>query len=73
MKVAAGTGRAEEAEEIFEEARRKFASLKPPLVLEYALVSLDLGLLLLELNLPRFARQGTTSGTIFWISIGGRT
>jgi len=44
-KIAAGTGRAEEAEEIFEQARRKFASLKPPLVLEYALASLDLGLL----------------------------
>jgi tetratricopeptide (TPR) repeat protein len=49
-KIAVGTGRAEEAEEIFEKARRKFASLKPPLVLEYALVSLDLGLLLLEQN-----------------------
>ena len=47
-KIAAGTGRAEEAEEIFELARRKFASVKPPLVLDYALVSLDLGLLLLE-------------------------
>lgn len=52
-KIAAGTGRAEEAEEIFELARRKFVSVKPPLVLEYALVSLDLGLLLLE--------QGRTS------------
>ena len=52
-KIAAGTGRAEEAEEKFEQARRKFASLKPPLVLDYALVSLDLGLLLLE--------QGRTS------------
>jgi tetratricopeptide (TPR) repeat protein len=52
-KIAAGTGRAEEAEEKFEQARRKFASLKPPLVLDCALVSLDLGLLLLE--------QGRTS------------
>ena len=46
-KVAAGTGRVEEAEEAFEQARRKFVSYKPPLVFNYALVSLDLGLLLL--------------------------
>jgi hypothetical protein len=24
-------------------------------------------------RMTRIARQGTTSGTIFWISIGGRT
>ena len=52
-KIAAGAGRAEEAEEKFEQVRKKFASLKPPLMLDYALVSLDLGLLLLE--------QGRTS------------
>jgi tetratricopeptide (TPR) repeat protein len=46
--IAAGTGRAEEAEEAFEQARRKFAAFKPPLVLDYALVSRALGLLLLE-------------------------
>ena len=48
--IAAGTGRAEEAEEAFEQARHRFASFKPPLVFDYALVSLDLGLLLLEQN-----------------------
>lgn len=52
-KIAAATGRVEAAEEAFERARSKFASFKPPLVLDYALVSLDLGLLLLE--------QGRTS------------
>lgn len=46
--IAGGTGRAEEAEEIFEKARRKFASFDPPLILDYALVSLELGVLLLE-------------------------
>jgi tetratricopeptide (TPR) repeat protein len=64
-KIAAGTGRAEEAEEIFEEARRKFASLKPPLVLEYALVSLDLGLLLLEQD--RTAEVRILSEQMTWI------
>jgi tetratricopeptide (TPR) repeat protein len=51
--IAAGTGQAEEAEELFEQARRKFAAFEPPLDFDDALVSLDLGLLLLE--------QGRTS------------
>lgn len=46
--IAAGLGRSEEAEAAFAEARRRFASLEPPLAFDYALVSLDLGLLLLE-------------------------
>ncbi len=58
--IAAGTGRAEEAEEAFEQARRRFASFEPPLVFDYALVSLDLGLLLLEQN--RTAEVRTLAG-----------
>ena len=46
--IAAGLGHAEEAEQAFEEARSRFASFEPPLAFDYALVSLDLGLLLLE-------------------------
>lgn len=46
--IAAGVGREEEAEAAFAEARRQFASLELPLAFDYALVSLDLGLLLLE-------------------------
>jgi tetratricopeptide (TPR) repeat protein len=46
--IAAGVGRKEEAEAAFAEARRRFASFEPPLAFDYALVSLDLGLLLLE-------------------------
>jgi tetratricopeptide (TPR) repeat protein len=46
--IAAGLGKAEEAEEAFNEARRRFAGFEPPLAFDYSLVSLDLGLLLLE-------------------------
>jgi len=45
--IAAGIGRSEEAEEAFEQARRKFAALEPPLVLDYSLMCLHLALLLL--------------------------
>ncbi len=47
-RIAAGCGRVEEAEEGFEQARRKFFAQKPRLVLDYAQVSMDLALLLLE-------------------------
>ena len=63
--IAAGTGRAEEAEEAFERARRSFASSKPPLVLDYALVSLELGLLLLEQN--RLSEVSTLADQMAWI------
>jgi len=63
--IAAGSGRAEEAEEKFEEARRSFASSKPPLVLDYALVSLELGLLLLEQN--RLSEVSTLANQMAWI------
>lgn len=46
--INAGLGHSEEAEAAFAEARRRFASFEPPLAFDYALVSLDLGLLLLE-------------------------
>ncbi len=46
--IAAGIGQAEEAEQMFEKARRGFASHEPPLAFYYALVSLELALLLLE-------------------------
>jgi tetratricopeptide (TPR) repeat protein len=45
--ITSGLGKAEEAEEAFNEARRRFADFEPPLVFDYSLVSLDLGLLLL--------------------------
>lgn len=48
--IAAGLGQAEEAEDAFEQARRKFANFDPPLVFDYALMGLHLGLLLLEQN-----------------------
>jgi tetratricopeptide (TPR) repeat protein/transcriptional regulator with XRE-family HTH domain len=51
--IAAGLGSAEEAEEAFEQARRRFSGSRPPLVFDYSLVSLELGLLLLK--------QGRTS------------
>lgn len=47
-KIAAGTGQATQAEEVFEQARRRFASQRPPLFFDYALVSLDLALVLLK-------------------------
>lgn len=46
--IAAGTGRAEEAEAAFEQARHRFATFEPPLAIDYALVSLELALLLLK-------------------------
>jgi tetratricopeptide (TPR) repeat protein len=64
-EIAAGTGQAEAAEEIFEQARRKFASFKPPLAFNYALVSLDLGLLLLEHGRSSEAR--TLAEQMAWI------
>jgi len=64
--IAAGTGRNEEAEEAFEKARRSFiSSFKPPLVLDYALVSLELGLLLLEQN--RLSEVSTLADQMAWI------
>lgn len=47
-KIAAGMGKAGEAENAFEQARRAFEAHKPPLAFNYALVSLDLALLYLE-------------------------
>jgi tetratricopeptide (TPR) repeat protein len=64
-KIAAGCGRAEEAEEAFERARRKFASFKPPLAFDYAQVSLDLGLLLLKQGRTSEAR--TLAEQMKWI------
>jgi tetratricopeptide (TPR) repeat protein len=64
-KISAGTGRTEEAEEGFEQARRSFASHQPPLPLDYALVSLDLGLLLLEHGRTSEAR--TLAEQMRWI------
>ncbi|HKH48605.1 MAG TPA: hypothetical protein VKM72_28405 [Thermoanaerobaculia bacterium] len=49
-KIAAGCSQAKEAETAFEQARKEFASSDPPLAFDYALVSLDLALLLLEQN-----------------------
>ncbi|MES1245064.1 MAG: hypothetical protein ABUT39_25895 [Acidobacteriota bacterium] len=44
-KIAAGTGHVKEAEKAFEQTRERFASLEPPLALDYAQVSLDLAAL----------------------------
>jgi tetratricopeptide (TPR) repeat protein len=63
--IAAGTGRAEEAEEAFEKARRSFVSFEPPLVLDYALVSLELALLLLEQN--RLPQVSALADQMAWI------
>ena len=63
--IAAGTGRVEEAEKAFEKARRSFASFEPPLVLDYALVSLELGLLLLVQN--RLSEVSTLADQMAWI------
>ncbi|HET9229442.1 MAG TPA: hypothetical protein VFR31_22370, partial [Thermoanaerobaculia bacterium] len=62
--IAAGTGRVEEAEEAFEKARRSFASSQPPLVLDYALVSLELALLLLDQN--RLPQVSTLADQMAW-------
>src|SRR6185436_4481289 len=63
--IAAGTGQVEEAEKAFEQARRKFASFKPPLTFDYALVSLNLGHLLLENGRSSEAR--TLAEQMAWI------
>jgi tetratricopeptide (TPR) repeat protein len=64
-RIDAGCGRAEEAEEAFEKARRKFFSQKPRLVLDYAQVSLDLALLLLEQG--RTTEAVTLSEQMRWV------
>lgn len=63
--IAAGIGKAGQAEEAFELARRRFASFQPPLVFDYALVSLDLGLLLLEQR--RLAEARILADQMKWI------
>jgi tetratricopeptide (TPR) repeat protein len=63
--IAAGTGQAEEAEDAFEKARRSFASFEPPLVLDYALVSLEFALLLLEHD--RLSEVSTLADQMAWI------
>ncbi|HKH48604.1 MAG TPA: helix-turn-helix transcriptional regulator [Thermoanaerobaculia bacterium] len=47
-KIAAGRNATKEAEAAFEQARRQFASFEPPIICDFALVSLDLALLLLR-------------------------
>jgi tetratricopeptide (TPR) repeat protein len=64
-KIFAGTGRTEEAEEVFEQVRHKFASFAPPLAFDYAQVSLDLALLLLEQG--RTAEARTLAEEMTWI------
>jgi tetratricopeptide (TPR) repeat protein len=63
--IAAGLGRAEEAEEAFERARRKFSGFRPPLAFDYSLVSLDLGVLLLEQG--RTSEVRTLAEQMAWI------
>lgn len=64
-KVAAGTGRTGEAESAYKQVRSKFASHEPPLAFDYALVSLDLSLLLLEQGRPSEVR--TLGEETLWI------
>lgn len=64
-RIAAGCGHAEEAEEGFEQARRKFFAQKPRLVLDYAQVSMDLALLLLEQG--RMPEARTLAEQMKWI------
>lgn len=64
-RIDAGCGRTEEAEEAFEKARRQFFAQKPRLVLDYAQVSLDLALLLLEQN--RTGEAATLADQMKWI------
>jgi tetratricopeptide (TPR) repeat protein len=64
-KIAAGTGRTEEAEEAFEQARSRFAAFDPPLALDCAQVSLDLALLWLEQG--RTAEVRTLADEMAWI------
>jgi transcriptional regulator with XRE-family HTH domain len=61
--IDAGLGRAEEAEDAFEKARRNFTRLR--LVIDYALASLDLGLLLLEQ--ARTSEVRTLAGQMAWV------
>lgn len=63
--IASGIGRAGEAEEGFESARRRFADFRPPLAFDYSLVSLDLGLLLLEQG--RLAEVRILANQMGWI------
>ncbi len=63
--ISAGTGREEEAEEAFEQARRKFASHQPPLAVDYSLVSLELALLLLKQG--RTSEAQTLADQMRWI------
>ncbi len=67
-KISAGTGRVEDAERGFEQTRRLFASHKPPLGLDYALVSLDLALLLLKHG--RASEAKTLAEQMMWIFSG---
>lgn len=46
--IAAGIGHSADAEETFEQVRRKFYGHKPQLILDYAQVSMELALLLLK-------------------------
>lgn len=46
--VAAGCDRLEEAEAAFEQAREAFATFNPPIVFDYALLSLELAIVLLK-------------------------
>jgi tetratricopeptide (TPR) repeat protein len=46
--VAAGCDRLEEAEVAFEQARKAFAAFNPPIVFDYALLSLELAIVLLK-------------------------
>jgi tetratricopeptide (TPR) repeat protein len=64
-KILAGTGRAAEAEEAFEQVRNKFASFDPPLAFDYAQVSLDLALLLVVQG--RTAEARTLADEMTWI------
>lgn len=64
-RIAAGTGRTEEAEKAFEQARRRFTAFDPPLALDCAQVSLDLALLWLEQG--RTAEVRTLADEMAWI------
>jgi hypothetical protein len=63
--VAAGLGMAGEAEEAFEQARRRFADSSPPLAFDCALVSMELGLLLLKQG--RLAEVRILASQMSWI------
>lgn len=63
--ITAGMGRSADAEEIFEQVRRKFSGHNPPLILDYAQVSMELALLLLEQD--RVSEARTLSDQMKWI------